>query len=48
MEKTPENLWDRKNEASIKMDINILGGFNFAVLTFAPLEETSHHTKFDN
>ncbi len=32
LEKTPENLRDRTNETSIKMDINILGGFNFAGL----------------
>ncbi len=32
LEKTPDNLWDRTNNTLIKMDINILGNFNFAGL----------------
>ncbi len=32
LEKTQDNLWGRMNNTLIKMEINILGSFNFARL----------------
>jgi len=33
IEKTPENISDRTNKTSIKMDKNILGRFQFCCIT---------------